>query len=94
MLLLKEGELCVCECSQIIGSMQPKVSRHLALMRKSGLVSDKRRGQWVYYNIHPALPDWARKIVGSTVDNLMNKEPYRTDLKKVRALRKCKICQS
>ena len=72
-LLQKEGELCVCEISQIIGSIQPKMSRHLALMRNSGLVSDERRGQWVYYSLNPSLPDWAKRIIESTLENLRKK---------------------
>lgn len=92
-LLQKEGELCVCEISQIIGSIQPKISRHLALMRKSGLVSDERRGQWVYYSLNQSLPDWAKEIIKSTLENLMNETPYRSDIKKICTLRKENVCK-
>lgn len=92
-LLQKEGELCVCEISQIIDSIQPKISRHLALMRNSGLVSDERRGQWVYYSLSQSLPDWAKKIIESTLENLMNEIPYRLDIKKMRSLKKENICK-
>lgn len=93
LLLQKEGELCVCEMSHIIGSIQPKISRHLALMRKSGLVSDERRGQWVYYSLNCLLPDWAKGIMESTLENLMRKEPYRSDIIQVRSLKKENICE-
>src|ERR1700722_7114269 len=92
-LLQKEEELCVCEISKIIGSIQPKISRHLALMRKSGLVSDERRGQWVYYSLNQSLPDWAKRIIESTSENLMAQEPYRSDLKKMNSLKKENICK-
>jgi ArsR family transcriptional regulator, arsenate/arsenite/antimonite-responsive transcriptional repressor len=92
-LLQKEGKLCVCEIGQIIGSIQPKISRHLALMRKSGLVSDERRGQWVYYSLNRSLPDWAKRIIVSTLENLMREEPYRSDIKKISSLKKENICQ-
>lgn len=62
-LLQKEGKLCVCEISQIISSAQPKMFRHLPLMRNSGLVSDERRGQWVYYSLNASLPGWAKIII-------------------------------
>lgn len=94
MLLQKEGELCVCEMSQIMGSIQPKISRHLALMRKSGLVSDERRGQWVYYSLSPSLPAWSKKIIESALENLMKEEPYRSDIRKIRSLKKENICKS
>ncbi len=92
-LLQKEGELCVCEISQIIGSIQPKISRHLALMRNSGLVSDERRGQWVYYSLNQSLPGWAKRILESTLENLMNEAPYRLDIKKIGSLRKENMCK-
>lgn len=93
MLLKKEGELCVCEINQIIGGIQPKISRHLALMRQSGLVLDERRGQWVYYKISPSLPDWAKCIVESSLENLSKKEPYLSDIKRLKALKKANICK-
>lgn len=92
-LLQKEGELCVCEMSEIIGSIQPKVSRHLALMRNSGLVSDERRGQWVYYSLNASLPKWAKKIIESTLENLIKEEPFHSDIKKMRSLKNENICK-
>ena len=93
-LLQKEKELCVCEISQIIGSIQPKISRHLALMRNSGIVSDERRGQWVYYSMSPSLPGWAKKIIESTLEILVKQEPYHSDIKKMNALKKENICKT
>lgn len=93
-LLQKEGEVCVCEISQIIGSIQPKISRHLALMRKSGLVSDKRRGQWVYYRINQELPEWAKQIIEFSLENLMKEEPYHSDIKRMISLKEENICQT
>ncbi len=92
-LLQKEAELCVCEISQIIGSIQPKVSRHLALMRSSGVVSDERRGQWVYYSLNSSLPDWAKKIILSTFESLQKEEPYVSDRDRMRVLRKENMCR-
>lgn len=92
-LLQKEGELCVCEISQIMESIQPKISRHLALMRNSGLVSDERRGQWVYYSLNPSLPDWTKRIIEATLENLMKEEPYNSDLRVIGSLKKENICK-
>lgn len=92
-LLQKEGEFCVCEISQIIGSIQPKISRHLALMRQSGIVLDERRGQWVYYSLSPSLPDWAKRIIESTLENIRNEEPFKSDIKKIQSLKKDNICK-
>lgn len=59
LLLASQGELCVCDLTQALDLSQPKISRHLALLRESGLLQDERRGQWIYYQLHPDLPDWA-----------------------------------
>ncbi|WP_076412506.1 metalloregulator ArsR/SmtB family transcription factor [Shewanella sp. UCD-KL12] len=63
LLITEEGELCVCELMQALGESQPKVSRHLAQMRKIGLLVDKRQGQWVFYRVNPELSDWVNKIL-------------------------------
>jgi ArsR family transcriptional regulator, arsenate/arsenite/antimonite-responsive transcriptional repressor len=93
-LLQKEGELCVCEISETLKRIQPKISRHLALMRKSGLVSDERRGTWVYYSLNQSLPAWAKRIIESTLENLINEEPYRSDCKTICSLKKENICKT
>ena len=59
LLLLQEGELCVCEMTAVLEVSQPKVSRHLAELRRCGLLQDRRDGQWVHYRLSAELPDWA-----------------------------------
>lgn len=64
-LIASQGELCVCDLTQALGTSQPKISRHLALLRDANLLMDRRQGQWVFYQLHPDLPDWARSIIQS-----------------------------
>ena len=59
MLIAQQGELCVCELMAALDESQPKVSRHLAQLRKTGLLQDRRQGQWVFYQLSPLLPEWA-----------------------------------
>jgi ArsR family transcriptional regulator len=63
LLIAREGELCVCELTCALDESQPKISRHLALLRSSGLLADRRQGQWIYYRLHPQLPEWALQIL-------------------------------
>ena len=65
MLIQQEGELCVCELMEALQESQPKISRHLAHLRKSNLLSDRRQGQWVFYSINPSLPEWAADILNT-----------------------------
>jgi ArsR family transcriptional regulator len=92
MLLMQNNELCVCEFCHVLGTIQPKISRHLAIMRTSGLISDERRGQWVYYQINPTLRSWILNIITTTFQELKQIEPYRSDLKKAGKLCKENLC--
>ena len=47
--LLLERELCVCDLCDLLGEIQPKVSRHLATLRRAGLVKVRRQGKWKFY---------------------------------------------
>jgi len=67
LLIAQEGELCVCELVCALGDSQPKISRHLAQLRAAGLLLDRRQGQWVYYRLHPQLPQWALEILRTTL---------------------------
>lgn len=63
LLITREQELCVCELTCALDEGQPKVSRHLAQLRTCGLLTDRRQGQWVYYRLHPELPDWVDSVL-------------------------------
>jgi ArsR family transcriptional regulator len=63
LLIARETELCVCELTTALDESQPKISRHLAQLRQCGVLEDERRGQWVYYRLHPDLPAWAVNMV-------------------------------
>ena len=69
LLILAEGELCVCELTAALDISQPKASRHLAQLRDCGLLSTRREGQWVYYAVNKALPNWAKAVITTTAEN-------------------------
>lgn len=52
--MLRGSELCVCHIVEVLGVPQPKASRHLAYLRKSGLVRARRDGRWSHYRLAPA----------------------------------------
>lgn len=73
------GELCVCELTQALVLAQPKISRHLGVLREIGVAADRRDGLWVYYRINPDLPAWARTVIEATVAGIADTEPYAGD---------------
>lgn len=62
-LLHSQGELCVCELTRALGQSQPKISRHLALLRDLGIVQARREGVWMHYHLNPGLPEWALAVL-------------------------------
>lgn len=66
-LLVSEGELCVCELHFALDLHQPKVSRHLSVLRDTGMLSARRQGTWVYYRLNAQIPVW-----GSTLLTLLS----------------------
>lgn len=74
LLIQQHGELCVCELTQALQLSQPKISRHLAQLRACGLLQDRRQGLWVYYRIHPNLPQWTLALLQQAV-TAVTKEP-------------------
>ncbi|HEX8847032.1 MAG TPA: metalloregulator ArsR/SmtB family transcription factor [Pyrinomonadaceae bacterium] len=59
--LMGETEVCVCFFVAVLGINQPKISRHLAYLRRAGMVAVRREGKWMHYRItEPAAPHAAR----------------------------------
>ena len=71
--LLLNGEICVCEIHDTLGISQPKASRHLAYLRRAGLVAGRREGLWVHYRLaDPSDPirDTIRQAVEHALGHL------------------------
>ncbi|MFT2090043.1 metalloregulator ArsR/SmtB family transcription factor [Paraglaciecola sp. 2405UD69-4] len=66
LLITMHSELCVCDLITALKLSQPKVSRHLAELRKCGLLQDERRGKWVFYKLSSSLPEWAVEVLQTT----------------------------
>ncbi|MBI2824934.1 MAG: helix-turn-helix transcriptional regulator [Planctomycetia bacterium] len=61
--LLVPGELCVCYLVDILGVPQPTASRHLAYLRRAGLVRVRREGLWCHYRLAPPRGKLQRKLL-------------------------------
>ena len=64
--LLLTGEVCVCHIHESLRIPQPKASRHLAYLRKAGLVDARREGLWMHYRLAD-LPDPLLQSIAATV---------------------------
>jgi ArsR family transcriptional regulator len=62
-MLLAHDERCVCDFTAALDSPQPKVSRHLAVLRDAGLVLTRRDGVWMHYRLNPGMPAWMIRVL-------------------------------
>lgn len=61
--MLGGGELCVCHIVDVLGVPQPTASRHLAYLRRAGLVAARKEGLWSYYRLARARTALHRKLL-------------------------------
>ena len=93
LLLQTKGECCVCDLACALQKIQPKISRHLAILRGASIVSDRRDGPWVYYSLHPNLPAWASRLLSSIAKEAA--ELYSLDLEGMdKRIRTATCCES
>lgn len=79
--LMGDDEVCVCYFVEVLQSNQPKISRHLAYLRRAGLVGARREAKWMHYSITPPAEPHARPIF----EKVMNWIKEDREMKKDRA---------
>lgn len=84
--LMSDGEICVCFFTEILGESQPKVSRHLAYLRRAGVVAARREGKWMHYRIAEPADEHARTLLRATVDSLRSDPAMQRDRQKLSRL--------
>lgn len=67
--VLMQGEFCVCELVDALEVNQSNLSRHLAVLKNAGLVSDRKEGLWVYYTVAKDAKPLVKKLL-TTFGNL------------------------
>ena len=77
--LMGEQEVCVCYFVEILGSPQPKISRHLAYLRSAGIVSARREGKWMHYRIVMPPHIGAAQILQQTLGWLKEERAMQAD---------------
>lgn len=89
--LLRGGELCVCDVCATLELSQPKVSRHLAILRSAGLVEARREGKWMHYRIASVDDALCRSLIDCVGTCLQSVDEFRSDRKRLRAA--CSACR-
>jgi ArsR family transcriptional regulator len=77
--LMGDQEICVCYFVEILGSPQPKISRHLAYLRRAGIVTARREGKWMHYRIAMPPHTGAVRILQQTLAILKEQKAMQAD---------------
>jgi ArsR family transcriptional regulator len=85
-LLAGAEELCVCELTNALELPQPKISRHLAVLRANDIVQDRKTGLWVYYRLHSTMPAWKAAVVNHIAAAFKFHPVYKDDRKRLEAM--------
>jgi ArsR family transcriptional regulator len=83
--LIKGGEICVCHLQGVLQTNQPKISRHLAYLKKAGLVDARRDGKWTHYRLKK-LGGNLDKILSETLIGLRSEPQIKKDIQRLKQI--------
>jgi ArsR family transcriptional regulator, arsenate/arsenite/antimonite-responsive transcriptional repressor len=78
--LMADKEICVCYFVEILRISQPKISRHLAYLRRAGIVASRRQGRWMHYRLVAPGDVVASAILKETLAHLRQMPEMQGDL--------------
>jgi ArsR family transcriptional regulator len=91
--MLEQKPLCVCEITSILNLATSTVSKHLYLLREAGLISDKKEGKWVNYNLASTFGgQYVQEMLRLFSTWLQEDQVIAADRQKVRTIDRNKIC--
>jgi ArsR family transcriptional regulator, arsenate/arsenite/antimonite-responsive transcriptional repressor len=86
--LIKGGEICVCHLQGVLQTNQPKISRHLAYLRKAGLVEARQDGRWTHYRLKKLRRNFGN-ILSGTLNCLRNEPQIKKDIYRLKQITCC-----
>jgi ArsR family transcriptional regulator len=90
--LLEHGELCVCDIVAALGTIQPKISFHLGVLKEAGLIKDRKQGKWVHYSLDDS--DIFRRYLLLSAIERVSSESVSQDKKRLADFMKIKNAKS
>jgi len=91
--LLQKGELCVCDLESVLEATQSNVSRHLSKLRSAGVVSTRKKAQWIYYQVKPEFAVENSQLLAHVYTKLQNSPEHYSDLDRLELHLKEKHCE-
>ena len=81
--LMNGREICVCYLVEVLNVPQPKISRHLAYLRRAGLVLARRDGKWMHYRLASPSNRHAADILSTTLESISREPRMQDDLQRL-----------
>lgn len=81
--MMSSDEICVCFFAEVIETNQPKISRHLAYLKRAGLVTARRDGKWMHYRITEPKNKRAAEVFAVIREMLKEDKEMKADRKKL-----------
>jgi ArsR family transcriptional regulator len=94
LLLLTREELCVCDLMTIFDEPQSKISRHLAYLKNSGLISSRRVGVWMHYFLKDRADDFSQAQIELLRQRLNGFSRFQQDVSKMKEVLARKLCEA
>jgi len=81
--LMRDGEVCTCFLADTLRTNDPKISRHLAYLKRAGLVKGRRDGKWTHYSLNPPTDNKAQKVFEAIMEMLKGDKEMEFDRKRL-----------
>jgi ArsR family transcriptional regulator len=81
--LMRDGEVCVCFFAETIDTNNPKISRHLAYLKRANLVTGRRDGKWMHYQINEPEDEKAKEIFAGIMEALKEDKDMQFDRRRL-----------
>src|SRR5258707_8617614 len=77
--LMRDGEVCVCFFAETLHTNNPKISRHLAYLKRAGLVTGRREGKWIHYSLNEPKNAQAAELFASLLKTFKADQEMQAD---------------
>jgi ArsR family transcriptional regulator len=92
LMLLADGELCVCQIIEMLGLAPSTISEHMAVLHRAGLVEARKEGRWIYYRLAGAdSSNMVRVALRWVRDSLENDRQVRSDARRLCAVKRTPV---
>jgi DNA-binding transcriptional ArsR family regulator len=96
LMLLQDGELCVCQITELFGLAASTISKHLSILYHAGLVDSRKDGRWIYYSLPAKASAPPREAIRWVAKSLAGDPRIAEDaarLKKILAMDPVELCK-